>query len=290
VNGLTRLALAATVTLLIAGPACAASLQATVEQPRSFGHVIGDLVTQRVLLNAGGKEFVPAELPTTGRLGVWFERRAVRVDTDARGRRWLAVTYQLMNSPQALRVVTLPAWKLKSRGSGDELSVPEWPMSLGPLTPEEPFSRAGLGGLRPDRTASPIPLAPIQRGFGIGVAGFILCLGAWGAWWVWRGWRSSARQPFAVACREIEKVQGAAPEAWHALHRAFDRTAGRAVHGESIDLLFQRAPQLLPMRASIEQFYRQSGARFFGGETPESLLSVPALCRDLRRIEKRYES
>jgi hypothetical protein len=63
VNGLARLrmAIAATVALLIAGPVFAANLQATVEQPRSFGHVIGDLVTQRVLLNVDGKEFVPAD-------------------------------------------------------------------------------------------------------------------------------------------------------------------------------------------------------------------------------------
>jgi mxaA protein len=233
---------------------------------------------------------VPAELPATGRVGVWFERRAVRIDTDARGRRWLAVTYQLMNSPQTLTVITLPAWKLKARGSNDELNVPEWPMSLGPLTPAEPFARAGLGGLRPDRIAAPVPLAPIQRLLGVGVVGFIVCLCAWGAWWLWRGWRASVRQPFAVACREIEKAPAAAPEAWHALHRAFDRTAGRTVREESIDLLFQRAPQLLPMRASIEQFYRQSAARFFGGENPESPVAVHALCRDLRRIEKRYES
>jgi mxaA protein len=287
VNGLRWLAVAAIVAL--AGTASAASLEARVEQPRSFGHVIGDLVTQRVLLDAGGKEFVPAELPATGRAGVWFERRAVRIDADARGRRWLTVTWQIMNSPRALTVATLPAWKLKSRNSNDELSVPEWPMSLAPLTPEEPFARAGLGGLRPDRAATPIPLAPIQRGFAIGVAGFILCLCAWGGWWLWRGWRASSQQPFAVACREMKTADDGAPEAWHALHRAFDRTAGRAVRQESIDLLFQRAPQFLPMRASIERFYAQSGARFFGGQTPESPVAVRALCRDLRRIEKRYE-
>jgi mxaA protein len=263
---------------------------ATVEQPRAFGYVVGDLFTQRVLLNLNGREFVPEELPSSGRVGVWFERRMVRVDEDAAGRRWLSIDYQVMNSPQALRVVTLPAWRLKpAEGASGELRIGEWPVSVAPLTAERPDARPGLGSLRPDRIAPPIALAPIERGLGVGIAGLILTALAWVAWLVWRNWSASAAQPFARAMSEMQGIDGTAPEAWYALHRAFDATAGRALRPETLPELFRRAPHLAPLRAQIEEFFRQSAARFFAGASTRTDLSAQALCRELRRIEKRHE-
>ena len=270
--------------------AVAPAPNATVEQPRSFGYVIGDLFTQRVLLSLNGREFVPAELPTPGRVGVWFERRAVHVEKDAPGRRWLAVDYQLMNSPRALTTITLPAWKLKSREAvSSELRIAEWPMSVTPLTPEKVIARPGLGTLRPDRAAPFIALAPIRLGFAAGIAGFVFTLAAWTSWWAWRNWRASSAQPFARALREMRNVDGTSPEAWHALHRAFDGTAGRTTRAETLPAFFRQFPRLQPMRASIEGFFAQSAARFFEGKMPERPVSALSLCRDLRRIEKRYE-
>jgi mxaA protein len=271
-------------------PAAAPPPNATVVQPRAFGYVIGDLLTQRVLLDLNGREFAPAELPSPGRAGVWFERRRIRVDEDSRGRRWLNVDYQLMNSPQALRVVTLPAWKLASADpAAGELRVGEWPISVAPLTLERPVARAGLGSLRPDRVAPSVAIAPMQRGVTAGIAGLVLTGLAWVAWLAWRNWKASAAQPFARAIREMRGLDGASPEAWHALHRAFDGAAGRAMRAETLPDLFRRAPQFEPLRSPIEEFFRQSAARFFAGLTITTPLSAQALCRELRRIEKRHE-
>ena len=85
-------------------------------------------------------------------------------------------------------------------------------------------------------------------------------------------------------------MQDTAPEAWRALHRAFDRTAGRSVQIDTLPLLFTTAPHLEPLRSRIHEFFDQSSARFFGGAEPEHPLSVSTLCRDLRRIEKRCAS
>jgi mxaA protein len=275
---------------------------ATVIQPRAFGYVVGDLLTQRVLLSLNGREFVPAELPAPGRVSAWFERRAVRLEKDSSGRRWLNVDYQLMNSPQALRVVTLPAWKLKGasgerqageRRSGEpspgELRIAEWRISVSPLTPERAATESGLGSLQPDRAAPTIPIAPIQRRLTIGVAGLLLTALAWVGWLLWRNWRASSEQPFARALSEMRGVDGSAREAWHALHRAFDATAGRAIRNETLPELFQRAPHLLPLKARIEEFFHQSAARFFADAPVADGVSAQALCRELRQIEKRHE-
>ena len=61
----------------IAEPPAATSsaANAIVQQPRTFGYFLGDVVTQRVLLELDGKRFEPEALPRVERVGVWFERR-----------------------------------------------------------------------------------------------------------------------------------------------------------------------------------------------------------------------
>jgi mxaA protein len=262
-----------------------AAVLATVEQPRSFGYVIGDVATQRVLLEEQGHAISPGPLPAAGPLGNWVERRAARIERDARGRRWLAVDYQIMNSPQAIRLVSLPAWKVA------DLAIPEWQISVAPLTPEQPFARVGLGGLRPDRAAPTIEVASFRRWMTIWMSCALVLMLWWAGWWGLRNWQAASRQPFAKALREIRVVDEQSPQAWLALHRAFDATAGRAIQSATLPLLFGRVPGLESQRPAIEEFFRQSSARFFdatGAQTPR--LSVRALCTELRRIEKRHET
>ena len=258
---------------------------ATVEQPRPFGYVVGDLLAQRVLLELNGRPFEPAALPPAERISAWLERRPSRLESTPDGRRWLTLEYQIVNAPKALARVHVPAWQLKAKASTDALRIAEWPISIAPLT----LAPGDLEALRPDRPTPVIATEPMQRGIAIGSSALIATLALWLGWWLWRNLRASALQPFASALREIHKVGEASPESWQALHRAFDRTAGRVMQIATLPSLFQEAPQLAPMRATIEQFFQQSNERFFGAGLPRDVLSVRALCTELRRIEKSYE-
>ena len=60
-NGATRLACA--MAAIIVATSAYPAATAVVEQPRPFGYVVGDVVTQRVLLEIGGQGFAPAALP-----------------------------------------------------------------------------------------------------------------------------------------------------------------------------------------------------------------------------------
>jgi mxaA protein len=274
---------------------------AVVEQPRPFGYVVGDLLTQRVLLEAGGRSVEAAQLPTPGRVGIWFERRSARVERRPDGRQWLAVEYQVINAPPSLRTIHLPAWDLKTPLPGPTLRVAEWPITVGPLTragaDSAPSDAPSSGGetvaagnpvrLRPDRAAPLVPTASIRQNLLLWSSGFTVALAAWLAWLLWRNHAESGRLPFARALREIQHADERAPEAWQALHRAFDRTAGRVVQPQSLSALFAQAPYLRPLRTSIEAFFAQSSERFFGGGLPAQPISTYALCRDLRRLEKR---
>jgi mxaA protein len=79
------------------------------------------------------------------------------------------------------------------------------------------------------------------------------------------------------------------PLAWQAMHRAFDRTAGRVIQTSTLPALFDRAPHLGAMHVPIEKFFLQSSALFFGGGSSAEPISPRELCIELRRIERRHE-
>ena len=274
--------------------AAAATTAATIEQPRSFGHVLGDVLTQRVLLEQQGRPLEPGVLPAAARIDLWLERRPSRIETDAQGRRWLAVEYQLINAPRALTAISLPALTIAT-ASGPALALPAWPVSIGPLTPAEAFGQGDLQPLRPDRPVVALPTYPMEQHLKFSLLALFAVLLAWLAWWAWRNMREAQQLPFAHAWRELKRIDDpASPEAWRVLHRALNRSAGRVVHGASLPQLLADAPYLRPLQPRLEDFYRESTRRFFFAESaaapvqPLAAYPLKPLCRALRNAEKRH--
>ncbi|HKU17103.1 MAG TPA: hypothetical protein VJQ52_22100 [Steroidobacteraceae bacterium] len=280
--------------IAVAGPGVAASAdepalpEAVVEQPRAFGYVLGDVITQRVLLEINGAHFEP-KLPATQRVGIWLDRRATHIESGADGRRWLVVDYQLINAPRLLTTIAVPPLLLVSKQGDKRMLVPERRISVSPLTPHTTFDVDGLGALRPDRQATPIATAPIKRQLWLCVIALAATLAAWGGWIAWRNRLAALNQPFARAWHEIQKVDAASPQAWQTLHRAFDRTAGRVMHTDTLPQLFDHAPHLRPLRQQIEEFFAASSARFFGTGAPDAKVSIGQLCEQLRQVERQHE-
>jgi mxaA protein len=263
--------------------------EADVQQPRAFGYTLGDVITQRVLLASKTKPFELAKLPATQRVGMWLERRASRVESAADGERWLIVEYQVINAPRILTTITVPPLLLESPQPDTKLLVPEWSVSVSPLTPPTAFDSAGLGKLRPDRKGALIETAPIKRQVWIWLVAMAATAAAWIGWTLWRNRLAALNQPFARAWYEMRQLDEASPHAWQALHRAFDRTAGRVMHTDALPLLFDRAPHLQPLRARIEEFFAASSERFFGAGTQTTRVSVRSLCAELQRVERQHE-
>ena len=268
---------------------------ATVEQPRAFGHVLGDVLTQRILLQSGGQDAGTTAMPSTGRIGVWFERRNPRFETDAEGRQWMAVDYQITNAPQTLTTIALPALTLTSK-SGGALQVPEWPVSVSPLTPQTAFATGDLQSLRPDRQA-PLPaIAPLRRQLTWALGLLALTLIAWFGWWQLRNRREAASLPFARAWNEMQRTKtpdmDSSAHAWLCLHRALNETAGQVVHAGSLSGLLAKAPHLQSLQPQLERFYQHSGERFFAAQaSPSGDTRFPLLdlCRALYRAERRRQ-
>lgn len=263
---------------------------ATVEQPRSFGHVLGDVLTQRVRLLREGREVQPSAMPAADRVNVFLERRASRIETDELGARWLVIEYQVINGPRALTLTSIPAESLAT--DAGPLQVPAWPVSVGPLTPAAAYDQGALQALRPDRPVAPQATAGLERDFMRTLAALAAVLLAWGGWWAWRNHREAHRLPFARAWEEIRRVDPTSAPAWLALHQALNATAGRVVHGRSLPRLLAEAPHLQPLSSDLEAFFRHSEQRFFAtlaGAAPGEL-SLRQLALALRDAERRHRA
>lgn len=259
-----------------------------VEQPRAYGYLVGDVLEQKAELAVDGRPVEVLDLPRRDKVGVWLSRRGSRIESRADGTRWLVVDYQIVNASKDVDVIALPKLHLRTRDEKIFLDVPEWPISVGAITPNAVRNQGGLLPLQPDRAAPQVATNVIRHRLRQCLALLAATLAAWAGWWRWREWRASEAQPFARARRELRTHVAGSPAAWRALHQAFDATAGRVLQPATLPLLFERAPQFAPLRAEIERFYADSAALFFGGAAPPAE-GLPALCAKLRAIEKRSE-
>jgi hypothetical protein len=117
----------------LCGRATAADLRAVVQQPPAFGRAIADVLEQKVLLQEGDHRAALVAQPSAGRITAWLERRPSSISTDGEGRQWLVLRYQIVNAPQQLASVTIPAIRLPLT-SGATLDVPDWSVTVAPLT------------------------------------------------------------------------------------------------------------------------------------------------------------
>ena len=276
-----------------------------VRQPRDFGHVVGDMLTQRVLLQDGDRTLRPVRLPPADRVGPWLERRTPRIEADAEGRRWLAIDYQFVNAPRALTTTQLPALAIatapepgarasrqgeRAADGGPALAVPAWPVSIGPLS--APTPSLDPAALRPDAPVRLDSTAALERRLGASASVLALVLAAWLGWWWWRERRESVRLPFARAERELRRLDPASAASWQRLHRALNASAGRVVPAAGLAHWLEERPELKPLQDRLEDFYRRSGRRFFDPDGAaagvDEACDLLGLCRALRRAERRH--
>lgn len=272
------------------------AIAVSVRQPRAFGYVIGDELEQRIsLLAPAGFSLDPKSLPRAGRAGLWLELAPPHLTADKVGaatRYRLTLDYQVINVPEQVGTVGLPAVYLVFGAPGGQVTttVDEWPITIAPITPTYILARAGLTSAQPD-TPPPIPDTGRYMWLTIlWVAAIVVIVAGIAAQRRGIPWLRQGARPFARAARDIAKLSRLTPEratyrrGLQRLHRAFDAAAGHAVFGERLAPLFAAHPELLRLRADIEQFYAASQREFFGvhggGASLGEVLALAARCRD----------
>jgi mxaA protein len=272
------------------------AITVSVQQPRAFGYVIGDRLEQRIsLLAPAGFALDPKSLPRAGRTGLWLELAPPHLTSDKLGeatRYRLTLDYQVINVPEQVRTIDVPALGLtfSARGSQLTATVDEWPITIAPITPTYILARAGLAQTQPD---APPPTLDTARYMWLTLLWIALILAIVATILVHRHgipWLRHGVRPFARAARDIAKLSRLPPEratyrrGLQRLHRAFDAAAGHAVFGDRLAPLFAAHPELLGLRRDIEQFYAASQREFFGAPADAAGLgevwALAARCRD----------
>lgn len=282
------------------------AIAVSVRQPRAFGHVIGDELEQRIWLHApAGFTLDPKSLPRAGRTGLWLQLAAPRLTADKVGdaiRYRLTLDYQIINAPEQVRTVELPELDLVFDGRGNRItaSVDEWPITIAPITPTYVLARAGLKQMQPDAPPA-IPDRSRYEWLTLLWAAAIVALLA-GRAVRRRGipWLRQGTRPFAQAAHDIAKLarlpqdRSTYRRGVQRLHRGFDAAAGHVVFGDRLAPLFSARPELLALRADIEQFYAASQREFFGvhagAPNLDDVLTLARRCRDAEGAAARRPS
>jgi mxaA protein len=275
------------------------TIELAVDEPRAFGHSVGDVVSRGITLRVPKSlRLDEASLPSIGRRGTALELRRVQWqrhgESDA-DRYELRLDYQLFLAPREVRTLEMPPLMLRFEGAprAQEVRVDAWPVVAAPLGPLDASPRHGLGELRPD---SPPPLIDTRAARWRLQAYAVVALLALGylAWvylaWPW--WLQRHR-PFGRAWQELRGLSATSSldevrAAIQRLHDALNRTAGQVLFEHGVDRFVAAQPRFAPMQGELATFFRRSREAFFAHDTealPDAAWLVE-FCRRCRNVER----
>lgn len=295
------LAVLSSLLCLSALPAMATVTLKQIEWPRSFGYRIGDTVPVQLTLDvAPGWAPDRDGLPEPGQGDRQFElRRLAVVDAPERcaGCRRYTLEWQLMKSVRAPQTLRLSPITLRFRKDNAvaEIKVPAFDISTAPLL-HWASKKDIVSSVHPGYRATEFDTrAPLLRALGWGVATVGLLLA--GLWVAGRLGTQRAR-PFARAWRSVRALRGrkdadALQQAFRALHRACNDSAGETVFAGTLPDFLAAHPAFADQAASLNAAFAASRACFYGlppdahyGE-PSALLPLLAALRDREKLRAR---
>lgn len=279
------------------GARAAETLQATTEEPRAYGHLVGDVVQRHIRIDVpDGLVLDEASLPRPGARGRALELRAVRRERAA-GRESLVLEYQVFLAPTAVRTLEMPPVLLRFEGRprAQDLRIDAWPVTVAPLVPVEVSPRRGLGELQPDVDAPPQPTGPLRTRLLVWLVLAVLLSAALVVRHFGLPWWNRRHRPFARAWPALRGLAPGGDDAlsWRSacerLHAAFNESAGEVLFEHGIERFAARRPAFAALREDIRRFLAISRRGFFGdgGREPGDLawlVDFGRRCRDAERL------
>jgi mxaA protein len=272
-----------------------------VEQPRTFGYVVGDVFKHQVQITLDDPwKLALDSMPKNGRIGIWLERHLSQF-TEQRisgGTRYqFDFDYQIFNTAQQSVEVFTPQIEL-SMVNGDKqipVFIHEWGFTVAPVTRDDAHQSMDYLELQPASK-------PVRRNTDgayklliAGSAGLLFSLAVFGYIFGKLPGVKRTNGPFARTLSQLKVLQKKQPEpeiyqqALRQVHRAFNETAGQVVLSEDLDQFFIRQPGHTPLREPIEQLFGHSRNLFFeSGDAADegginALLKLCQQCRDIER-------
>jgi len=274
-----------------------------VSNPRLFGHVIGDILQQKIdLVLATPYQLDEGSLPEAGQLNRWLQIRAPVIRTrhsPGATSYEILLSYQTFYLAERLESIVIPSLEF-SIGNGERilpLLVPEWSFSVTPLTAHGIDASVAVYGMRSDHVPFAMPVtAHVYRLIGLSVcllaALLVFAYAYWGIPFLAR-----RNRPFSVTLRHLRKLEQMPftdvryLDALRSLHRAFNLTAGRTVLAGDLELFFVQHPEFASLRTAIETLFMQSRMAFFEPRQEPAadagaMQNLVQLCHRCRALER----
>ncbi len=278
----------------------AAEIEITANNPRPFGYVVGDMLEQELTLTSNASQRIDEkQLPALGRINAWLELRSLAInETSTSTHRIYRVTlkYQLPNSPMEVRVLELPSQRFLFLGANKPIEVKstEWPITIGPITPEEVLAREGLEAMRSDVLPQSIDTSVYRQR----MIGYALALAALVFYWCYRyfgiPYLTRQKRPFTRTFREISHLAKQAEannfsRSIELIHHALNETAGKSLFVDNVDQFLAAKPLPPNLVSMTREFFQVSRREFFAGGATNNLASIDWMlefCRAWRDIER----
>lgn len=252
----------------------------TINMDRSWGLLIGDIVTTRVVLPVSVSDIDMDSLPQLNkRHGPWLNLQQISSNNNV-----LELQYQLVNVPAETRTLLTPTYTLRTN-AGELLDIPSAEFSAGSFlnATEENAMEIPLRG---DQRLLPADFAPLEKQLMYAIAVALITALIWLVWHL--GLRPGKRLPFAKALLSMNKLRWFghkdADAATRVLHHAFNESAGTVVIYSQMQQLWEACPWLTDLQPEITRFYQQSASHYFSRDPQqnadfESLIQLARACR-----------
>ncbi len=263
-------------TLLLSS--CASSISEPVhwfkvQTPRPFGYVIGDEITQRILVEVRqGLELQYSSLPAKGSINRWLNLNKVKINKtkDSEGIHYqIDLTYQIFYAPLEVKMLDLPGFTLQFRQFGNTVTkeVPVWYFTTAPLRELVIRRDKGIEYMRPDQPAPFIDNASVTTRLILFLT--IACsMAAYLAWLYGLLSFLPKYQIFKKPTQQLTKLtEGDEEKMLTIFHRALNRLNGKPFFKHHSHSFYQQFPRYKQLQGELDWFFDYSNDYFFGSRT-----------------------
>lgn len=283
-------------------PAAAAS-QPRVElfTPQAQSYVMGDLIEHSAVVTLPkGYVLDSGLLPKPGALSDWLDLQRIAWEKTEQGeenRYRLRLSYRVFKGVRGAEQQTIPPLPLRFRGAGGivEAQTPEWGFVLNPIIPAATPDRQVT--LRDSLPPPAIVLDAPRWRLAALLAGVLAVLIHLARHYQILSLLFKPKAPFARARQQLRKLarRRSDPEAYRqafrALHRALDETAGQTLLAGHLPRFCRYHPAFAELSGELEQFFAGSQRLFFAVPEAAQLADYPferleVLCQQCELLEK----
>lgn len=265
--------------------------QFTVESPKPFGYVIGDVIPRRIIIETHSDSALQASsLPAVGVINRWLNLNDVTVRHTGKHYE-IDLLYQVFYAPLEVKMLTIPGFSFLLSDGENSVSqtVPEWSFTISPLRELAVRKSGDSEYMRPDAMPLPLSNRPAKYGlyasltFSFVSASYLGYLYGYFPTW-------SRRNLFKQTLKRVEGLSKAdMATALTLVHQTLNNLYRKPLFHNRLNHFFQLNPEYQQLHKELDWFFNFSNRYFFTNGmivVQHDMEKLKELCKEFRKIER----